>query len=91
MIVRPIHPLPGRFEEALRWLADTEPLRSQAGQIAQYVLRSTVDSSDFEFVQMWRDRQSYDRWRETAERANLASERQHYLTHDPTRLYEVIG
>ena len=91
MIIRPIHPLPGRQQEALRWLANTEPIRRQAGQISQFVLRNLVDPSDFEFVQIWTDRQAYDRWRDTPERTRLAAERQRYLTHDPSRLYDVIA
>lgn len=90
MIIRPIHPLPGRHQEAWDWLAETEPVRRQAGQLSQFVLRNVVDSTDFEFVQIWQDRQSYERWRDTPERARLAAERQRYLTHDPTRLYDII-
>lgn len=91
VIIRPIHPLPGRHQEALDWLAQTEDLRRAAGQISQYVLRSIVDSSDFEFVQVWMDRAAYERWRESPDRARLAQERQRYLTHDPTRLFDVIA
>lgn len=91
MIIRPLHPLPGRHDEALRWLGETEKVRRQAGQISQYYLRSVVDSSDFEFVQIWVDRQAYERWRESPERATLAAQRQRYFTHDPTRLYEIIA
>src|SRR5687768_12534030 len=32
LIIRPIHPLPGRLTEALRWLEETEPIRRAAGQ-----------------------------------------------------------
>jgi heme-degrading monooxygenase HmoA len=91
IIIRPIHPLPGRHQEALRWLAETENVRRQAGQISQFVLRSVVDSSDFEFIQVWQDRGAYDRWRESPERSRLANERQNFLTHDPTRLFDVIA
>jgi quinol monooxygenase YgiN len=91
IVIRPIHPLPGRHQEALRWLTETEGLRKEAGQIKQYVLRSIVDSSDFEFVQLWRDRAAYESWRESPERTRLAHERQRYLTHDPTRLFDVIA
>lgn len=91
VIIRPIHPLPGRYQEALRWLAETETFRQQAGQLSQHVLKSVVDSTDFEFIQVWQDRESYDRWRESPERARLAQDRQNYLTHDPTRLFDVIG
>ena len=91
VIIRPIHPLPGRHAEALHWLAETEELRKQAGQVSQFVLRSIVDSSDFEFVQLWQDRKSYDHWRESPDRARLAHDRQKYLTHDPTRLFDVIA
>jgi heme-degrading monooxygenase HmoA len=91
VVIRPIHPLPGRHQEALDWLAETEKLRRQAGQTSQFVLRSIVDSSDFELVQLWRDRAAYERWRESPDRAHLARERQRYLTHDPTRLFDVVG
>ena len=91
VIIRPIHPLPGRQEEALKWLVDTEPVRRQAGQISQLVMRNIVDRRNLEFVQSWESREAYDRWRESAERSRLSSERQHYLTHDPTHLYEVIS
>ncbi len=91
VIIRPIHPLPGRHEEALRWLASTEPERRAAGQVSQSVLRSTVDANDYEFMQVWRDRSAYEHWRETPARARLADERSRYLTHDPARLYEVIA
>ena len=91
MIIRPIHPLPGRNDEGLRWLADTERMRQAAGQVSQFVLRNVFDSGDFAFVQVWRDRSAYERWRDTPERARLAGERERYLTHDPARLYDVVA
>jgi hypothetical protein len=91
LIIRPIHPLPGRAAAALQWLSDTEPARKESGQVYQLVLRSVVDSNDYQFVQVWTDRDSYRRWRETPEREKLAQERQFYLTHDPARLYEVTS
>ncbi len=91
MILRPIHPLPGRHQDALAWLTQTEPVRRNAGQITQYVLRSVIDSREFLFVQVWESREAYERWRETPERAGLADERQRFLTHDPTRLFEVVS
>jgi len=89
-IVRPIHPLPGRESAAVEWLESTEEERRRAGQRAQYVLRSIVDRADFVFVQVWESRAAYDRWYESDERKRLSAERQNYLTHQPTRMYEVL-
>lgn len=88
-IIRPIHILPGREVEAIQWLKDTEDVRRTAGQVTQYVLQSVVDSADYVFVQFWESREAYSRWRETPERERLAAERRRFLTHDPTRTYEV--
>jgi heme-degrading monooxygenase HmoA len=88
-IIRPIHILPGREAEAIEWLKNTEDERRKAGQITQYVLQSVVDSADFVFVQFWESREAYDRWRESPQREHLAAERRRFLTHDPTRTYEV--
>ena len=91
LIIRPIHPLPGRQKEALDWLRETEGVRKEAGQIEQLVLRSVVDNNDYQLVQVWIDRVAYQHWRETPARSRLARERQLYLTHDPARLYEVTS
>ena len=88
-IVRRLHLLPGREDAGLQWLRDTEPIRRQAGQEAQYVWHNTVDPSDYQFVQIWQDRAAYERWRASPERARLASERSYYMTHEPTRMYDV--
>ncbi len=89
LIIRPIHPLPGRLVEALRWLEETEPLRAANGQLQQYVIRNIVDSGDYQLVQVWSDHAAYQQWRATPDRARLAHDRQLYLTHDPARLYEI--
>ncbi len=91
LIIRPIHPLPGRVPEALRWLEETEPIRQANGQLQQYVIRNIVDSGDYQLVQVWSDHAAYQRWRSTPERARLAYDRQLYLTHDPARLYEITA
>lgn len=89
LIIRPIHPLPGRVAAALRWLEETEPIREANGQLQQYVLRGIVDNADYQLVQVWSDHAAYQRWRATPDRARLAYDRQLYLTHDPARLYEI--
>lgn len=91
LIIRPIHLLPGRQAEALRWLDETEPIRQANGQLQQWVIRNVVDSGDYQFVQVWPDHASYQRWRRTPERGRLAYDRQLYLTHDPARLYEITA
>jgi heme-degrading monooxygenase HmoA len=91
LIIRPIHPLPGRVAEAFRWLEETEPIRALAGQVEQFMLRGVVDGNDYQLVQVWSDHAAYQRWRETPERARLAHDRQLYLTHDPAKLYEITS
>jgi heme-degrading monooxygenase HmoA len=91
LIIRPIHPLPGRVAEAMRWLEETEPIREANGQLQQYVLRGIVDNADYQLVQVWSDHASYQRWRATPDRARLAYDRQLYLTHDPAKLYEITA
>lgn len=89
VIVRTLHLLPGREEAALTWLRDTEPVRRNAGQVTQYVWRGIVDPNEYQFVQIWEDRAAYDCWRGSPERARLADERSHYMTHEPTKFYEL--
>ena len=91
VIIRPIHPLPGRLAEAIRWLEETEPIRVANGQLQQYVLRGVVDNGDYQLMQVWSDHAAYQRWRLTPERARLAHDRQLYLAHDPARLYEIYA
>lgn len=89
-VIRQIHLLPGREEQGVRWLQQSEIGRRQAGQKVQYLLKSIVDSSEYTFIQIWESRAAYDQWRRTPERQQLADERQRYFTHEPTSLYEVL-
>ena len=91
MIIRPMHLLPGREQDAIRWLRETESFRREAGQISQMVLQNVVDSNDYEFVQVWQSRAAYEEWRNTEARSKLAEDRARYLTHSPTRLYDIVG
>ena len=42
-IIRRVFLLPGREDEAVRWLEETEPVRRNAGQLRQYVVRGQID------------------------------------------------
>jgi heme-degrading monooxygenase HmoA len=90
-IIRAIHLLPGREEEGVLWLEETEPLRRQAGQLGQYVLRGQVDPREFQWLQVWRDHQAYEGWRQSPDRARLSLERGHFMVHEPTRMYDVLA
>jgi heme-degrading monooxygenase HmoA len=89
-IIRRIHLLPGRELDAIRWLCQTEALRTEAGQLSQLVLKGQIDRHEYQWVQVWRDEAAYEAWRHSPERARLAGERGRYMTHEPTRLYEVL-
>jgi heme-degrading monooxygenase HmoA len=89
-IIRRIHLLPGREDEGVRWLNATEPTRRAAGQITQLVMRGQIDPHEYQWVQVWRDHEAYDGWRRSDERGRLATERGRYMTHEPSRLYDVL-
>jgi heme-degrading monooxygenase HmoA len=72
------------------WLNQTEDVRRAAGQINQYVLRGQVDLHDYQWIQIWQDFATYDRWRKSPERSRLADERARFMTHGPTRSYDVL-
>lgn len=89
-IIRRLFLLPGRETEAVHWLHWTEPMRRAAGQIWQMALLSDVDPHECHFVQVWRDMPAYDAWRSSPDRTRLVMERGRYMTHAPTRLYDVL-
>lgn len=89
-IIRRVHLLPGREQEGVRWLCATEPERRAAGQLSQLVLRGQIDPHEYQWVQLWRDHLAYDAWRRSPERGRLAGERGRFMTHESTRLYDVL-
>ena len=89
-IIRQIFLLPGREEQGTRWLSDTEDVRRQAGQLAQWVLRGQIDTHEYVWVQVWESYEAYAAWRGSPERARLADERGRYLTHLPTRMFDLV-
>ena len=89
-IIRRIHLLPGREEDGIRWLCETASVRSQAGQVSQLVLRGQIDPHEYQWVQIWADDRSYAAWRASPDRSRLAAERGRYLTHEPTRMYDLL-
>jgi len=90
MIVRRIIPQPGRVNEAIRWLKEKEGVRKKAGQQTQILARSITDPSEYLFIQVWKSREDYDRWKASEDRASLARERQTLLAHEPILFYEVV-
>ena len=90
VLIRQIHPLPGREAEAAEWYRESEALRRRAGQTSQMLLRSLVDPSEYRLVQVWNSRQAYDAWRRTPERERLAAERNRLMTSEPAHTYEVL-
>lgn len=89
-IIRRIHLLPGREEDGIRWLGETAPARRQAGQISQLLLKGQIDPHEYQWVQIWTDDRSYAAWRRSPDRSRLAAERGRFMTHEPTRLYDLL-
>lgn len=89
-IIRRIFLLPGRESDGVRWLQETEPLRRQAGQVSQMIIRGQTDPKDIRLVQYWQDRAAYDAWRRSPDRERLSVERGRFMTHEPTRQYDLI-
>ncbi|TAK20222.1 MAG: hypothetical protein EPO26_19215 [Chloroflexota bacterium] len=89
-IVRRVFLLPGREADALAWLHHTEPLRRAAGQTRQFVVRGLIDSHEYQWIQFWRSYEAYDTWRRGPTRADLNDQRGRFMTHEPTRAYDVV-
>ena len=90
MIIRPVHFLPGKEEEAVRWAKQTEQIRRQWGLVWQANLRSTVDHGQYLLVQLWESKEAYARWKASPDRAALLAESNRMVLHDPTQTYEVL-
>jgi len=89
-IIRQIYFLPGREHEGAGWLTDTEPRRRDAGQIAQWVLRGQIDTHEFVWIQVWSSYEAYDNWRRSGDRERFVAERARYMTHQPTRMFDLL-
>jgi heme-degrading monooxygenase HmoA len=89
-IIRQIHLLPGREQDGIRWLCESEPVRRGAGQLTQLVLKGQIDPREYQWVQIWSDDRAYATWRGSPDRSRLAAERGRFMTHEPTRMYDVL-
>jgi heme-degrading monooxygenase HmoA len=89
-IIRRIVLLPGREAEGIRWLEETEPIRRQAGQRRQYVVKGQIDPQEYQWVQLWSSYEAYDAWRRSPARRELAEQRGRFMTHQPSAFYDVL-
>lgn len=89
-IIRRVYLLPGREADGIGWLVATEPGRRQAGQLGQWVLRGQIDTHEYQFVQVWRDEESYQAWRRSDDRRRLNADQGRFVTYDPTRRFVVL-
>jgi len=90
VLIRQIHPLPGRETEAIDWYKETERFRQQAGQASQMLLRNLVDHGEYQLVQEWASQTAYEAWKRSPERERLLAERSRLLIHEPAKLYELL-
>ena len=90
VLIRQIHPLPGREAEAIAWYKDTEPFRRRAGQINQTLLHGLIDHAEYELIQEWTSQAAYEVWKHSPDRERLLSERARLMIHEPAKLYEKL-
>ncbi len=90
VIIRPLHFLPGREQDVLRWAKKTEDIRRRAGMVWQASLRNTVDRDQYVLVQVWESKEAYARWKTSPDRARLARESSKFVFHDPTQTFETM-
>jgi heme-degrading monooxygenase HmoA len=90
VIIRPVHLLPGKEEEGIRWAKETEDIRRRWGMLWQANLRSCVDPSLRILIQHWESREAYDRWKASEDRAKLMAEAGRVVLSDRTTIYEVL-
>lgn len=90
VLIRQIHPLPGREAEAIAWYKDTEPFRRHAGQIIQLLLHGIVDRAEYQLIQEWTSLAAYEAWKHSPDRERLLSERARLMIHEPAKLYDTL-
>ena len=90
LIIRPVHYLPGKREQAMQWARETEPVRRRWGMLSQVLVQGIADRNEHLFVQIWESPEAYNKWKASPDRARLVKESQRLVAYDPTRLYEVI-
>ena len=90
VIIRPVHFLPGKREEVIRWSKETEAARRPWGLSLQMNLQSTVDHNQYLLIQVWESKEAYARWKASPDRAKLLAESANMVLHDPTQTYEVL-
>jgi len=88
IIIRPVHVLRGREEEALRWAKSTEVVRRRHGMSHQWTVRNIIDPSETLLIQVWESREAYEAWRKSEEREKLVAERARFIAYDPTRHFQ---
>jgi heme-degrading monooxygenase HmoA len=89
-IIRRVHLLPGREGAGIRWLCETGEVRARAGQLTQLILKGQIDTHEYQWVQIWSDDRAYAAWRASPDRSRLAAERGRFMTHEPTRMYDLV-
>lgn len=90
VLIRQIHPLPGREAEVVAWYRETEHFRREAGQLSQVLLRSLVDRGEYQLVQYWTSQAAYEAWKRSPVRERLLAERARLMIHEPAKLYEIV-
>ena len=90
LIIRPVHFLPGKKEQAIKWAKETEETRRRCGMISQMLVQGISDRGEYLFIQVWDSPAAYEKWKSSSERAELVSDRQRLVAHDVTKLYEII-
>ncbi|MBI2864145.1 MAG: hypothetical protein HYX94_06235 [Chloroflexi bacterium] len=89
-LVQTVHLLPGKADEAVRWLRDGEIIRRQWGMNEQIILRKSYDPSVYMVVQIWESLDAYNKWKNSEERGHSLEEGRRFRVREPSVIYEVV-
>ncbi len=90
LVVRPMHFIPGKTEQALQWMEDTEHIRRRWGLVWQMAAQSVSDKDEFVLIQLWQDREAHARWNASQDHEDLLPQRQRLMAYDSSRMYELV-
>ncbi|MCL5026250.1 MAG: antibiotic biosynthesis monooxygenase [Chloroflexi bacterium] len=90
LVVRPVRFLPGKTQEAIKWLDETEPVRRRWGMIWQMAAQNVTDRNEFVLLQLWDSQEALNKWMGSKDREDLVTQRQRFVVYDPSRIYRMV-
>jgi hypothetical protein len=90
LMIRPVRFLPGKASEGLEWSRSIEPIRRRFGLKSQFMAKGIIDPTQYVLVQTWECQEAYERYKASAERAELVIQARRLYVFDPSALYEIV-